>query len=167
MTMDPKNRKQMIFEAASVLARWLVGAVFLYTGAGKALAPFNFLRLLRQYDLVHNHWLLNLVAAGVPWIEIFCGLLLLAGIAVRGTALVLAAMLISFTVLVWHRALVLQSLLHLPFCAVKFDCGCGTGEVYICHKLLENVLLLLLSLWLLAGHGKTLCLRHSLVVRGP
>ncbi|MGA3268544.1 MAG: DoxX family protein [Verrucomicrobiota bacterium] len=161
--MNPKNRKQMVFEAAAVVARWLLGAMFLYTGASKALAPFDFLRLLRQYDLVHNHWPLNLVAAGVPWFEIFCGLLLLAGIAVRGTALLLTAMLIAFTVLVWHRALVLQPLLHIPFCAVKFDCGCGTGEVYICHKLLENFLLLLLSLWLLAGRGRCLCLRHGLI----
>ena len=45
---------------------------------------------------------------------------------------------------------------------MKFDCGCGTGEVFICHKLVENTVLLLLSAWLLTGAGRQLCLRFSL-----
>jgi hypothetical protein len=45
---------------------------------------------------------------------------------------------------------------------VKFDCGCGAGEVLICHKLVENTVLLLLSAWLLTGRGRQLCLRFSL-----
>jgi len=36
------------------------------------------------------------------------------------------------------------------------------GEVFICHKLVENTVLLLLSAWLLAGGGRQLCLRFSL-----
>jgi len=28
--------------------------------------------------------------------------------------------------------------LAIPFSMVKFDCGCGTGEVFIFHKLPEN-----------------------------
>jgi uncharacterized membrane protein YphA (DoxX/SURF4 family) len=92
----------------------------------------------------------------------FCGLLLLAGVAVRGTALALTLMLVMFTWLVWHRALQLQAASHIPFCAVKFDCGCGTGVEFICRKLSENILLLVLSAWLLVGRGKQLCLRYSL-----
>ena len=45
---------------------------------------------------------------------------------------------------------------------MKFDCGCGMGEVFICHKLVENTVLLLLSAWLLAGGGRQLCLCFSL-----
>jgi hypothetical protein len=50
----------------------------------------------------------------------------------------------------------------MPFCTVKFDCGCGAGEVFICHKLVENTVLLLLAAWLLTGRGRQLCLRFSL-----
>ncbi len=145
----------------AVLARWLLGAVFLYLGLNKALHPVEFLKLVRQYDLVQSSLLLNSIAAALPWFEIFCGLLLLAGVAVRGTAVMLIVMLVPFTVIVFRRALVIQSALAIPFCAVKFDCGCGTGEVFICGKLLENCLLILLSIWLLAGYGRKLCVRHT------
>ena len=147
----------------AVLARWLLGAVFLYMGLNKALHPVEFLKLVRQYDLVQSSLLLNSIAAALPWFEIFCGLLLLAGVAVRGTALMLILMLVPFTALVFRRALAIQSALAIPICAVKFDCGCGTGEVFICRKLLENFLFIVFSGWLLAGYGRNLCVRHSLM----
>jgi uncharacterized membrane protein YphA (DoxX/SURF4 family) len=105
---------------------------------------------------------LNSIAAGLPWFEAFCGALLLLGIAVRGTALTLVAVLVPFTWLVWRRALALQALRAIPFCAVKFDCGCGAGEVFICGKLAENFLLILVSCWLLTGVGRALCARYAL-----
>ena len=70
--------------------------------------------MVRQYDLVQSSLLLNSIAAALPWFEIFCGLLLLAGVAVRGTAVMLIVMLVPFTVLVFRRALVLQSALAHP-----------------------------------------------------
>jgi uncharacterized membrane protein YphA (DoxX/SURF4 family) len=136
-------------------------------GLSKALQPVDFLKLLRQYDIVQSSLPLNSIAAALPWFEIFCGLLLLAGVAVRGTALILMVMLAFFSVLVFHRALGVQAALAIPFCAVKFDCGCGTGEVFICRKLLENFLLMLLSGWLLAGRGRQLSLRFSLIKARP
>jgi uncharacterized membrane protein YphA (DoxX/SURF4 family) len=147
----------------AVLARWLLGAVFLYMGLNKTLHPVEFLKLVRQYDLVQSSLLLNTIAAALPWFEIFCGLLLLAGVAVRGTALMLILMLVPFTVLVFRRALAIQSALAIPFCAVKFDCGCGTGEVFICRKLVENFFFIVFSGWLLAGYGRNLCVRHTLM----
>jgi uncharacterized membrane protein YphA (DoxX/SURF4 family) len=127
------------------LARWMLGTVFLYAGLSKALHPVEFLQLVRQYDLVRTPMVLNAIAAWLPWIEVFCGLLLVVGIAVRGTALLLLGMLIPFTALVAWRALALSAANGMPFCAVQFDCGCGTGRVLICGKLAENCLLILLS----------------------
>ena len=118
---------------------------------------------MQQYDITQNVLFLNCIAAWLPWFEVFCGLLLLLGVAVRGTALTLAVMLVPFTLLVLHRALLLQAAQAIPFCAVKFDCGCGAGAEFICRKLLENFLLLLLSVWLLAGRGRQLSLRFSLI----
>jgi hypothetical protein len=114
--------------------------------------------------MVDTFWLLNSIAATLPWFEAFCGLLLLFGVAVRGAALMLIAMLVPFTAIVFRRALEIAAAdpEHKGFCAVKFDCGCGMGEVFICHKLVENTVLLLLSAWLLAGGGRRLCLCFSL-----
>ena len=163
MKPDQTSRSRLAVDSSAVMARWLVGAAFVYMGLSKALDPVDFLKLLRQYDLTQSSLLLNSMAAALPWFEVFCGLLLLAGIAVRGTALTLLVLLAPFTWVVLHRALLLQAAQNIPFCAVKFDCGCGAGEEFICRKLLENFLLILLSGWLLAGHGRQLSLRFSLL----
>ena len=149
--------------SVAVLARWWLGGVFIFMGLHKAFPhPEAFLKLVRQYDLVTSPMLLNSIGAALPWFEVFCGLLLLAGIAVRGAALNVVIILVPFTLMVLKRALAIAATSGIPFCAVKFDCGCGAGEVFICHKLIENTVLLLLSVWLLTGPGRPLCLRFSL-----
>ncbi len=145
-------------DLGTVLARAVVGGLYVYMGLSKALQPVEFLKLMRQYELVDHPVVLNLLAATLPWFEVFCGLLLLSGVAVRGAALMSLAMLVPFTVVVWQRAVDLQAAGQLPFCAVRFDCGCGAGEVGICSKLLENGLLILLSLWLLIAPRLRACL---------
>jgi putative oxidoreductase len=149
-------------EYLGVAGRWLLGGLFVYTGLTKALHPELFLKLLRQYDLTNHSLLLNSIAAGLPWFEVFCGLLLIVGVAVRGTALLLLLMLVPFTIVVLKRALAISTLQHVALCAVRFDCGCGGGEVLICRKVVENVVLMLLSCWLLAGFGRHLAARFSL-----
>ena len=163
MKLGQISRSRITADTSVVLARWLLGAAFLYMGLSKALHPVDFLKLVRQYDIVQSSLILNSIAAALPWFEVFCGLLLLLGVAVRGTALTLMMMLVPFTLLVLHRALLLQAALAIPFCAVKFDCGCGSGAEFICDKLLENFLLMLLSGWLLFGHGRQFSLRFDLI----
>ena len=136
------------FAAAALLARWALGAYFIWMGWHKALDPVGFLKLVRAYELVETPLLLNLVAAGLPWFEIFCGLLLVAGIAPRGAALLIFAMLVPFTLAILRRALRLHEAGTLPFCLIKFDCGCGSGEVFVCRKLAENTAWIMLSAWL-------------------
>jgi len=156
-------RSLSALDTATVVARWFLGALFIYMGLMKARDPVEFLKLVRQYEMVHQPFLLNSIAAALPWFEVFCGVLLLAGIAVRGAALMLIAMLIPFTLLVLKRALAIASAQSLAFCAVKFNCGCGTGEVLICRKLVENAGLTLLATWLLAGRGRQWSARYSLL----
>jgi uncharacterized membrane protein YphA (DoxX/SURF4 family) len=145
-----------------VYARWFLGGFFIYMGLVKALDPVVFLKLIREYEMVGNSLLLNSIASALPWFEIFCGVLLLTGVAVRGTALMVLGMLIPFTVIVLKRALAIASAEGFLFCAVKFNCGCGTGDVLICQKLVENAGLIFLALLPLAGLGKKWSLRFSL-----
>lgn len=163
MSTEPWSWRRNALGLAAVLARWWLGALFLYMGLNKALHPVEFLKLVREYEWVQNPLLLNSIAAALPWFEVFCGVLLVAGVAVRGSALMLLLMLVPFTLVVLQRALAMQAVLAIPFCAVKFDCGCGTGEVLICRKLIENGGLILLSGWLLMGRGRHLCARYSLM----
>ena len=106
---------------AGLVGRWVLGGVFIYMGLTKALHPVDFLKVLRQYEMVESHVLLNLIAAALPWFEVLCGLLLLAGIAVRGSALLLLGMLIPFTLVVLKRALAIHAAKAIPFCAISFD----------------------------------------------
>ena len=152
-----------VADALSLIARCLLGTLFLYMGLNKALHSVEFLKLVRQYDVLPQPLALNLVASALPWFEMFCGLLLVLGIAVRGTAVMLVTMLVPFTVLVFLRALALQQSGGLPFCAIRFDCGCGAGEVLVCRKLAENVLLLALSIVLIVRRRNRLGLRPSLL----
>jgi uncharacterized membrane protein YphA (DoxX/SURF4 family) len=137
-----------LVERFAPFARIFLGIVFIYTGMVKALHPVEFLKLLREYNLTENFVLLNLIAGTLPWFEVFTGFLLLLGIGVRGAALLALGMLIPFTVAVAQRAAAIHSTDGTAFCLIQFNCGCGTGEVLICRKLVEN-----LGLILLAGFG--------------
>lgn len=150
--MNPQqtSRRHRVVRVISLLVRCLLGVVFIYMGLTKAFAPEDFLKIIRQYDLIQNHVLLNAVAAVLPWFEVFCGGLLLAGIAVRGTATLLMLLLGVFTWMVIQRALSIMSLKSIPFCAVQFNCGCGTGEILICGKIAENFCLVALAVCLIA-----------------
>jgi uncharacterized membrane protein YphA (DoxX/SURF4 family) len=132
------------------IARWILGGVFIYLGVVKALHPVDFLKIIREYGVVEGHIALNLMAVILPWLEVVCGVLLLVGLAVRGTALVVLVLLLSFTGLLFNRAWTMHEVQSIPLCAVRFDCGCGTGEVLICRKLAENALLSMLAIFLLA-----------------
>jgi uncharacterized membrane protein YphA (DoxX/SURF4 family) len=148
--------------SVGVLARWILGGLFVWMGLSKALDPVGFLKLVHAYDLVTSPLLLNLIASILPWFEMFCGLFLLLGVAVRGTALVSGVMLVAFTLLVLRRALVLHGSGSLSFCAIKFDCGCGAGEVFICRKLAENSFLALVSFGLVLLRQHHVSLRPTL-----
>ncbi len=160
-SLDLSAKKKRL-DIVAVLARWFLGGIFIYMGLVKAIDPVTFLKLLREYEMVGNSVLLNSIASALPWFEVFCGVLLLTGVAVRGSALVLIGMLIPFTLIVVKRALAIASIDGIFFCAVKFNCGCGGGDVLICQKLVENTGLMLLALLPLVGYGKRWALRFSL-----
>lgn len=157
-TSNPLATRDLIL----VAMRFLLGGLFIYMGLSKALHPVEFLKLIRQYDVLHHHLALNLTAVALPWLEIFCGTLLVLGIAVRGTSLIFAVLLVIFSVLVTIRALAIREAGGPPFCAIKFDCGCGAGEVLVCRKLPENALLLALSIALVYARNHRACLKAKL-----
>ena len=138
----------------ALVVRIALGGFFIYMGLVKAAHPDHFLKLIRQYDMVTSPLVLNSIAAILPWFEVFCGLLLVVGVAVRGSALMLVCMLVPFTLIVLRRALAIHASQGIGFCLIKFDCGCGAGEVFICNKLVENSLLLLVALAFLFGWGR-------------
>lgn len=151
----PAACKVQRFDYVLLCIRLALGGWFIYGGLMKGLHPVEFLKILHEYALPLPFFLLNTVAGWLPWFEILCGLLLITGKALRSAALLWLVMLIPFTWLVLQRALDLQSVSGIPFCAVRFDCGCGTGEIGICLKLTENLLLIAAAAILLFAPNPT------------
>jgi uncharacterized membrane protein YphA (DoxX/SURF4 family) len=150
---------------AAVLARWVLGGVFITLGALKISDPVGFLKAVRQFGVVEDTSpvLLNLMAALLPWVEVWCGLLLVLGVAVRGTALTLVVLLVVFTWAIATRTFAIHGAGGTALCAIAFDCGCGTGVVNACRKLAENTGLLALGVLVLVRRDDRLCLRRTLL----
>lgn len=150
--------------ALFLLSRLTLGVVFIVLGLNKLEDPVTFLKLIRAYDMVPETTpaMLNVVAATLPWLEIFLGGLVLLGVAVRGTGLAMILLLLVFSGAILLRGLDIAQTSGTPLCEVAFDCGCGTGEEYVCAKLGENGVLLLAGLVVLASGARTLCLRGDL-----
>lgn len=125
-------------EIAGLLARLIVGGAFLYAGLLKALAPAEeFAFAIESYRLFGSR--LSLAAAYVaPWLEIYAGLLLAAGVFTRFSALAAAAMLVFFELLLgqaWLRGLPITS------------CGCfgSGGSNSLAREFVQNLVFLALS----------------------
>jgi len=148
-----------------LLCRLVLGGLFIYMGLKKTADPVAFMKLIHLYKMTPDAlwWLLNLIAVTLPWIEVLCGLLLLLGVAVRGSALTLLAMLLVFTPVVALRAIDIYTTSEIAFCGIAFDCGCGAGVVKICHKLPENISLSLLCVITILSRSTWLCLRAKLI----
>ena len=51
-------------DALAVAARWILGGVYVYMGLSKSLHPVDFLKILREYQLIDNHLLVIVVHRG-------------------------------------------------------------------------------------------------------
>lgn len=132
-----------------LIARVVLGYVFISMGISKVDDPIAFLKMLREYEMFPDgaFALENFIALTLPWIEVLCGALLIVGVLIRGAALSLLIMLTGFTIVIFLRAVAIYNEGNLnSFCDVAFDCGCGAGPVGMCVKLPEN-----LALWMLCG----------------
>ncbi len=141
-------------------ARLVLGGLFLYMGISKALDPITFLKVVRQYEALplNPPHLLNGVAIVLPWLEIVCGGALILNLWRRGSSVLVAFMLCVFTPAIFLRAMNIHQTEGTPFFQIKFDCGCGAGEVVIWKKLLENTVLLSVAVLALVSTSRPLSL---------
>ncbi len=133
-------------KAVLLIFRLAVGGLFIYAGVAKALTPLDFAQNIRNYGLV-GQTLSFLAALVLPWLEIFAGLLLAAGVWRRSAALLISAMLAFFILLT------LVTIVR----GIDVDCGCfgavsrkaGWGLV------VEDALMLYATLCIFLSRRKT------------
>lgn len=120
------------------LARLIVGGLFVYAGALKALDPQAFAGKVAAYGLFP--YSVNIVlAATLPYVEILAGLLLLVGRKLRPALLVVMALNLAFMVLLawaWSKGL-------------QIDCGCfrSGGATLPRDAFFRDLLLMILIVW--------------------
>lgn len=150
-----------------LIARFVLGGMFIWMGLAKVADPVDFLKLIHEYRIFPGwlYLLLNLTAVTLPWLEVLCGVLLVTGVAVRGAALLLFGLLTFFTIAIILRAVGIHQTEGTPFCSIRFDCGCGAGIVWMCRKIPENAGLWLLALLTLISRSRRFCLRYKLAVK--
>ncbi|MBU1040821.1 MAG: DoxX family membrane protein [Proteobacteria bacterium] len=103
-----------------VLGRWLalafrfyLGGVFVYASVYKIGYAAEFAETIASYQLVPA-LAVNAFALALPWLELICGAMLVAGVRVRTVSAMLGALLAVFSV-----AVVVNLLRDTPI-----DCGC-------------------------------------------
>ena len=130
-----------------ILLHLLLGGVFLYAGALKALNPMTFLDDVRSFDLLTDPYAAWL-ALFLPWLEIVSGIAVITGLLRKGALLVLNGSLLVFLVAIgisWYRGIDIQ-------------CGCfGSSDATSNYQelILRDLALLGLGLYLLWQASRT------------
>lgn len=96
------------------LVRWILGVLLVWAALSKIANPLDFYSAVAAYRLPLPGLMLRATAVVLPWLELLCGLLLLAGFwtrAAAGWALVLFVVFAGATGQAWARGL-------------EISCGC-------------------------------------------
>ena len=153
-----KDGKSAFIGFLMVALRFFVGGMFVYLGYKKIFdqRPEEFLKVLDQFEIFspEQSYITNVLAVTLPFVEVLLGACLIFGVMLRGASLTVLVQMIAFTAAVALRAKGIYDEGGIEFCAIEFDCGCGTGEVKICEKLVENGSLLVGSLLLFLINAK-------------
>lgn len=96
------------------VVRWVLGAILVWAAVSKLPNLQDFYGAIAAYRVPLPGVLLRISAAVLPWLELFCGLLLLAGLWCRAAllwVLVLCSLFVAATGQAWARGL-------------SISCGC-------------------------------------------
>ena len=137
--MDSKFFKVKLFQ---VIIRIMLGIVFIWAGSGKIFDPEGFAKIIQNY-LILPSFLINPAAIILPWLEFSCGLMLISGYFVKGSALIVNLLMIIF----------MSAFIINIFRGIDVSCGCfslsiqETKSLYL--YLIRDGLILLAGFWLL------------------
>lgn len=132
-----KNLKSIINNHYTFFVfRLVLGGIFIYASLDKIAHPEQFAKIVYNYKIL-PHSLINIFAIIIPWVELLCGLFLIAGIFVKSSSAILSLLLVSFII-----ALSMNFLRGLDI-----NCGCFSTDP---QRKKEGAILLLRDFVLLA-----------------
>ncbi len=125
----------------NIILRILLGGLFIYAAIPKILDPYDFAIDVENYQIlsgVISHY----VALVLPWIELYCGLLLILNIWTRFSALIVSGLLVVFLI----------AILSAITRDLNIECGCfsygGKENEVSWLRVLEDLILLAISSYL-------------------
>jgi uncharacterized membrane protein YphA (DoxX/SURF4 family) len=132
----------------TLIARLLIGLLFIYASIYKILDPSAFAVSIRNYGLIPAVYS-NLIALTLPWIELVAGTFLILGIQTKPAALLTSTMMLVF----------LGMMIYAYSIGLDIDCGCfssstqSSGRIGLIHIFRDGGLVLV-SFWaLIYDHG--------------
>jgi uncharacterized membrane protein YphA (DoxX/SURF4 family) len=145
-TLSGESPARWIFNGNVIaVLRLVLAAVFIYAAFQKIGKPLAFADEIRMYRILDIGPLLYIMAITLPGVELLCGISLLTGLFLRGSALFLLVLNAVFLVAVTARTIGIMGEEGIEFLNVYFDCGCGFGETYAWKKLLEDLVFVFFS----------------------
>ena len=126
----------------TVVVRITLGAIFLFSCAGKIADPEAFAAIVTNYRLLPP-LLVSATAVIFPWVEAVCGLALVFGRLEKGAALLVSLMMVVFTGLILYNG----------YRGLNIACGCFSLAAHapsnIAANTLRNLLILAAGAWVL------------------
>ena len=131
----------------SLIARLLVGGIFIYASLDKLAQPAQFARIVFNYHLIPID-LINIMAIILPWVELICGISVILGLYRQGGLIVLNFLVILFIIAIAVNV----------FRGVDLECGCFTVSSRARGSALELIFrdlgLLIISLYALINRSR-------------
>ena len=126
----------------TLVIRFVLGAVFLFSSAGKIANPDAFATIITNFQLLPPQ-LVSVTAVIFPWIEAVCGVALVVGRFEKGAALLVNVMMIVF----------IGIILYNGYRGLNVACGCfslaAKEPSNIMLNTLRNLVILAAGGWVL------------------
>lgn len=139
-----------------MIARWVLGGMFLFACYHKIVEPAHFAKIIYGYYLFPD-FSINLIAIILPFLELFAGIALILGIYPRSAVLIINAILFAFIVAISINLIR----------GHEFDCGCFSfgvaGDTFsVAQLLIRDIVCFFLGLQILFfDNSRKWCVRQS------
>ncbi len=121
--------------------RIILGGTFIAASCGKILDPEGFVRIVENYRILPAIFI-NPFALILPWLELLCGIFLIAGYLIKGSVMTINLMVVIFTVAISANMIR----------GVDITCGCFSTTMTVSKQMLgyliRDVVLFCMGIWI-------------------
>ena len=143
-------RKILNNEYLQLIARLIIGFIFIFAAIGKIADPNLFVKDISNYRIIWEP-LLNIMALVMPWLELLVGVFLIFGVRLKSSATIAGILLLIFIIAV--SIAMIQGL--------SINCGCfakNMAEKVGWRKIAENSISFILCFYIFKFPNQKLAL---------